>query len=165
MKKTLIAALLAIGAVAPALAADVSQLSVGGGVGFNYGGILSLHADYNIAQLANNQPIKLRAGFEHYSNDEFSYKWSYNVYSLGAYYDFGKLLKMGNKIHPFAGAGFGFGNVSCSSCNGYTVSPTVGGSYVIGGIQYEFSNNLAAEASLKLWGGLASPTIGLNYKF
>jgi hypothetical protein len=165
MKKLLIASVIAaMGSTA--MAADLSGMSIGAGYGFGNGGVMSIHGDYDISQMANKQPIKVRVGYDRYSEDfggGNSYKWSYNVFYGGAYYDFGKALQLGNKIHPFAGLGFGFGSASCSGnwCNGIS-TPTVGGLYYILGAQYDMTPNLAAEANFNGWGGLS---LGVNYKF
>ena len=159
MKKIFIASVIAAMGSVSAMAADLSQMSIGAGYGFSNGGVVSVHGDYDISQLARNQPIKVRVGYDHYSNDYGSFKWSYNVFTGGAYYDFGKLVNLGNKIHPFAGVGFGFGSVSCSGCGN---SPTAGGFYHIVGIQYDLAPNIAVEANINAWGG---PSAGVNYKF
>jgi opacity protein-like surface antigen len=160
MKKLLIASVIAAMA-SVAMAADLSQMSIGAGYGFGNGGVLSVHGDYDISQMANKQPIKVRVGYDRYSEDfGGSYKWSYNVFTAGAYYDFGKALQLGNKIHPFGGLGYGFGSVSCSGCN--FSSPTVGGFYYIAGVQYDVAPNVAVEANFNAWGGLS---LGANYKF
>lgn len=165
MKTIIMAALISTVVAVPALAAD-QKLSVGGGYGFGNGGVISVHGDYDISDMAK-APVKARIGWDHYTLDygsgSFNYSWSYNVYYGGAYYDFSSLIKLGDKIHPFAGLGFGFGQVSCSGtyCSGYS-SPTVGGFYYIGGVQYNVTSNIDAEVSLSQWSGFA---VGANLKF
>jgi len=168
MKKIILAALISTVVSVPALAAD-QKLSVGGGYGFGNGGVISVHGDYDISDMTKT-PVKVRVGWEHYTLDygfaNSDYSWSYNVYYGGAYYDLNQQLKLGDKIHPFAGLGFGFGSVSCTGtvyCNsGYYSSPTVGGFYYIGGVQYNVTPNIDAEVSLSQWAGFA---IGANLKF
>ncbi len=166
MKKLLFAFSLSAAIAMPAMAADQSKLSVGAGYGFNYNGVLSLHADYDIADQVNNAPVKARFGYDSYSRDyagPSSYSWGYNVFYAGAYYDFNKQLKLDNKIHPYAGLGLGFGTVSCSGtpCNGLA-SPTVGGLYVLIGLQYDVKPDVSLEANINGWNGLS---LGANYKF
>lgn len=168
MKKLLlISALATFSATASAEGFDAKKLSVGAGYGFNYTGVLSLRADYDISSMVDNKPIKARVGYDRYSIDTgagaWGYSWSYNIFYGGAYYDFNKDLKLDKKIHPFAGLGFGFGSASCSGqwC-GWASSPTVGGFYYIGGIQYDVLPNVSAEANFNGWGGLS---LGANYKF
>ncbi|MCX8517037.1 MAG: outer membrane beta-barrel protein [Rhodoferax sp.] len=166
MRKFLIAtAIAAVGSAA--MAADTSQLSIGAGYGLGNGGVLSLHGDYDISDMANKKPVKVRVGYDSYSIATASYfgsyKWSYNVFYGGAYYDFGKELQMDRKIHPFAGLGFGFGSTSCSGTWCYAAStPTVGGLYFILGAQYDLAPNVAAEVNFNGWGGA---TLGVNFKF
>jgi opacity protein-like surface antigen len=170
MKKLLIASVIAaMGSTA--MAADLSGMSIGAGYGFGNGGVVSVHGDYDISQMVNKQPIKVRVGYDRYSEEfggfGYNYKWAYNVFYGGAYYDFGKALQLGNKIHPFAGLGFGFGNAT-ATCSGAgfncssVSSPTVGGFYYIFGAQYDLTPNVAAEANFNGWGGLS---LGVNYKF
>ncbi len=166
MKKILVAALLSSAFAAPAFAADTSKLSVGAGYGFDNGGVLSIHGDYNISDMFNNKPVKARFGIDHYALDTGTqYTWSYNVFYAGAYYDFTQEMKLNDrKIHPFAGLGLGIGSVSCSSsgnwCNGLG-SPSVGGLYYILGVQYDIAPKMTAEANFNGWGGLS---LGVNYK-
>lgn len=163
-----IAALLSALVAAPALAAETSKLSVGAGYGFDNGGVVSVHGDYDISDKAN-APVKVRVGYDHYSLGYGwtggNYTWSYNVFYGGAYYDFNKALKLDKKIHPFAGLGFGFGSVSCTGsayCSSVIGSPSVGGLYYIAGVQYELTPKIDAEANFNGWGGLS---IGANFKF
>lgn len=158
MKKNFIASVIAAMGSVSAMAADLSQMSIGAGYGLSNGGVLSIHGDYDISQLARKQPIKIRVGYDHYSDEIGSFKRSSNVFSGGAYYDFGKLLNLGNKLHPFAGAGFSY--ASCSDCGIYS-SPD-NRVYHIVGVQYDVTPNIAVEANFNAWGG---PTAGVNYKF
>ncbi|MBI3478794.1 MAG: hypothetical protein HY016_00305 [Nitrosomonadales bacterium] len=152
---------------APAMAADQSKFSLGAGYGFGNGGVLSLHGDFNVSELAKDLPLKARVGYDHYSLNYgwvgSNYSWSYNVFYGGAYVDFGKALKLDNRVHPFAGLGLGVGSASCSGnwC-GNVASPTVGGLYYIAGVQYDFVPNVAGEININEWGGLS---IGANVKF
>jgi len=120
-----------------------------------------------IFQTRQKKPIKVRVGYDRYTLDfggfGGNYSWSYNVYYGGAYYYLDEFFDLGDKIHPFAGLGFGFGSVSCSGnfCNGVS-SPTIGGLYYIGGVQYDLNDQFSAEASFSAWGGL---TLGANYHF
>ncbi len=143
---------------------DTSKLSVGAGYGFGNDGVLSLRADYDISDNVDH-PVKVRIGYDRYSLDGWggNYSWSYSTFYGGAYYDFNEILGIDDKIHPFAGLGFGFGSASCSGgfCSGLS-SPTVGGLYYIGGIQYDITEQFSAEASFSVWGGLS---IGANYNF
>lgn len=166
MKKIVIAILLSAFVTVPVLAADfdISNLSVGAGYGFGNNGVISIRSDYDITNKVNN-PVKVRVGYDRYSLDfggfRNNYSWSYNIFYGGAYYDFNKTFALNSKIHPFAGLGFGFGSVSCSGnfCNS---SPTIGGLYYIGGVQYDIKEQFSAEASFSVWGGLS---IGANYNF
>lgn len=188
MKRIVIAALLLVFAAAPALAKD-DKLSVGASYGLGgvsgSGGVFSFRGDYDISDKAN-APVKVRVGWDHYSVDlgvpgSFSclptfpftcstgpggnITWSTNVFYGGAYYDFNKMLKLDRKIHPFAGLGFGFGSTSCtgsSYCSGGYSSPTVGGFYYIGGVQYDVTPQIAAELGFSGWTGIS---IGANFKF
>ena len=166
MKKTLLAFLLSASIAAPAMAADQTKWSVGAGVGFEYTGVLSIHADYDISSQANNEPVKVRFGYDQYSrayNGPSNYSWEYNDFYASADYDFNKALKLDSKIHPFAGLGLGFGTTTCSGniCGG-VASPSVGGIYFIGGVQYDVKSNINLEANINTWTGL---TLGANIKF
>jgi opacity protein-like surface antigen len=166
MKKILIAALLSAFITVPALAADQAKWSAGAGVGFEYTGVFSLHADYDISSDFNNEPVKLRFGYDRYSRDyggPANYSWGYNDYYVAADYDFNKALKLDSKIHPFAGLGLGFGSTSCSGnmCGGMS-SPSVGGIYFIGGVQYEVKSKISIEANVNSWTGF---TLGANIQF
>ena len=148
----------------PAIAGDLSKLSVGAGYGFGNGGVFSVRGDYDIADLANNKPIKVRVSYEHYSIDTGGlYTWSFDVFYAGVYYDFRKDLNLADKLHPFAGLGFGIGAASCSGtwCNGVT-APTFGGLDFLLGLQYDVTPKIAAEANINGWGGLS---LGANFKF
>ena len=163
MKKVASAILLSAAISTPALASDLSKLSVGAGYGPSYGGVLSLRADYDISDEAK-APVKARVGYDSYNEDHSGmYKWSYNVFYGGAYYDFNKQLKLDSKLHPFAGLGLGFGSASCSGawCNGVS-TPSVGGLYLIAGVQYDLSPKVNAELNINGWNGLS---IGGNFKF
>ena len=186
MKKIAIALLLSVFVAMPAMAAgkskssdksrasdrsqsaDNSKFAVGASYGFGNGGVLSLRGDMSIADMTNNQPITVRVGYDRYSLDYSfigsGYKWTYNIFYGGAYYDFGKLLNLDRKLHPFAGAGYGFGKVSCtgSSFCGSLGAPTVGGFYYIAGVQYDNTPQFAAEANFNGFGGLS---LGANFKF
>lgn len=167
MTKIVVAALLSIFVAVPAWASSQSKLSLGAGYGFDNGGVLSIHGDFDISSVANNQPVTARIGYDHYAPDYAAfggnYSWSYNVFYGGAYYDFSKALKLDANIHPFAGLGLGFGTVSCSGspCGGLA-SPSVGGLYYIVGVQYDVAPKIAAELNINGWGGLS---IGANFKF
>ncbi len=166
MKRLLVTVLLSGAIAAPAFASDISKGNVGVGYGFDNGGVLSVHGDFDISNMVDKQPVMARVGFDHYSLDyNFggSYSWSYNVFYGGAYYDFNKVLKLDHRIHPFAGLGIGFGTTSCSgsSCAG-APSPTVGGLYYILGAQYDVTPKIAAELNFNGWGGLS---LGANFKF
>lgn len=142
---------------------DSSKLTAGVGFGFDNGGVFSLHADYDIADITRN-PVKARVGYDRYSIDtKGAYTWSYNVFYGGAYYDFNRTLALPRNIHPFAGLGLGIGSVSCSGtwCNN-TSTPSSGGLYYIGGVQYDINNQISAELSLSGWTGLS---VGANIKF
>ncbi len=162
MKKLALAAALVLFS-ATSSASELSKMSVGAAYGFNYTGVLSIYGDYDISKEANNNPVKIRVGWDHYSDSYANYKWSYNVVYGGAYYDFNKILKIDKKIHPIAGLGFGFGTVSCSGnwCSNYS-SPTVGGLYYILGAQYDFTPKISGEVNFNGWGGLS---LGANYNF
>jgi opacity protein-like surface antigen len=166
MKKILIAFLLSASFAAPAMAADQNKWSAGVGVGFEYTGVFSLHADYDISSQANNEPVKLRFGYDRYSRDyggPTNYSWGYNDYYVSADYDFNKTLKLDSKIHPFAGLGLGFGSTSCSGNQcGALASPSVGGIYFIGGVQYEVKPKISIEVNVNSWTGL---TLGANIQF
>jgi len=163
MKKTLSAILLFSALSSSAMAADQSKWSAGAGYGFNNNGVFSLHADYDIADQFNNEPVKVRFGYDSYTINSSGYSWGYNVFYGGAYYDFSKQLKLDSKLHPFAGLGLGFGTTSCSGslCSGLA-SPSVGGIYFIAGVQYDVKPNINLEASINGWNGLL---FGANYKF
>lgn len=168
MRRFIFGTLLSAFLAAPAFAFefDTSKLSVGASYGFGNDGVLSGRLDYDISEEVE-KPVTVRVGFDRYTLDfggfGGAYSWAYNVFYGGAYYDFSEALDLGEKIHPFAGLGFGFGSVSCSGsfCNGLG-EPSVGGLYYIGGVQYEISDQLAAEASFSAFGGLS---IGVNYSF
>jgi opacity protein-like surface antigen len=166
MKKIYLALLLSASCVVPAMAADLSKWSVGAGYGLDYNGVFSLHADYDIADQANNEPVKVRIGYDHYSRDyggSAYYAWGYNDYYGAALYDFNKALKLDNKIHPFAGLGLGFGTATCTgNLCGLQASPNVGGIYFIGGVQYDVKKNINLEANVNSWSGL---TLGANISF
>lgn len=157
MKQIITALTLATVLTSPAFASDQSRPSIGIGYGLDNGGVLSLHGDFSIADKVNNEPVKVRLGWDHYSLGygfgNNNYSWSYNVFYGGAYYDFNRALKLDNKIHPFAGLGLGFGNARCSGpwCNN-AVSPTVGGLYLLAGVQYDLTPNVNAELNINGWG-------------
>lgn len=166
MKKIYLALLLSATCVFPAVAADESKWSAGVGVGFDYTGVFSIHADYDISSQAQNEPVKLRFGYDRYSRDyggPASYSWGYNDFYAAALYDFNKVLKLDSKIHPFGGLGLGFGTTSCSGdgCGGVS-DPAVGGIYFIAGLQYDVKSNINIEANVNSWTGL---TLGANLKF
>ena len=167
MKKIISTLALAIALSSSAFASDQSKPSIGIGYGLDNGGVISLHGDFSIADKVNNEPVKVRLGWDHYSQGygfgNTNYSWSYNVFYGGAYYDFNRALKLDSKIHPFAGLGIGFGNAICSGpwCNNVG-SPTVGGLYYLIGAQYDLTPNVNAELNINGWGGL---TIGANLKF
>jgi opacity protein-like surface antigen len=166
MKKTLLAFVLSASIAAPAIAADQTKWSAGVGVGFDYTSVLAIHADYNVSDQVNNEPVKVRFGYDRYSRDyngPSSYSWGYNDFYASADYDFNKALKLDSKIHPFAGLGLGFGTTSCSGniCNGLA-SPSVGGIYFIAGVQYDVKSNINVEANVNSWTGL---TLGANIQF
>ena len=173
MKKVVIAALLSAFVAAPVLAADTSKISVGASYGLGTyagsSGVLSGRIDYDISDMAGNNPVKARIGFDHYSQDLGGFgmgtvTWSTNVFYGGAYYDFNKQLKLDAKIHPFAGLGFGFGSTSCSGATWCSVasSPSVGGLYWIGGVQYNVARNIDAELGYTAFSGIS---FGANFKF
>jgi hypothetical protein len=166
MKKIYIALILSAFCVLPAMAADQSKWSAGAGYGLDYNGVLSLHADYDIADHANNEPVKVRIGYDHYSRDyggSANYAWGYNVYYGAALYDFNKAMKLDSKIHPFAGLGLGFGTANCTgNLCGTQVNPNVGGIYFIGGVKYDVKTDVNLEANVNSWSGL---TLGANIMF
>ena len=163
MKKIASAILLSAAISTPSIAADLSKLSVGAGYGFANNGVFSIHGDYDISDAAK-APVKVRVGYDSYAiNTSGLYQWSYNVFYGGAYYDFNKQIKLDKKIHPFAGLGLGVGSASCSGawCN-RVATPTVGGLYLIAGVQYDVAPKVNAEININGWGGLS---IGGNIKF
>ena len=166
MNKILLAILLTGSVLTPAMAAESNKWSAGVGFGFDYSGVLSLHADYDISDQVHNEPVKVRFGYDHYSRNysgPSDYSWGYDDFYASADYDFNKALKLDNKIHPFAGLGLGFGTTSCSGnyCNNVS-SPSVGGIYFIAGVQYNLKSNIDLEANVNSWTGL---TLGANLKF
>ena len=166
MKKIYFALLLTFSFALPAIAADQSKWSAGAGFGFDYVGVFSLHADYDIAEQFNNEPVKVRFGYDRYSRDyngPANYSWGYNDFYAAALYDFNKPLKLDSKIHPFAGLGLGFGTTSCSGngCGGVS-NPSVGGIYFIAGLQYDVKPKFNLELNVNSWVGL---TLGANIKF
>jgi opacity protein-like surface antigen len=166
MKKIIIAALISFFTVTSALAADQSKGNLGAGYGFDNGGVLSLHGDFDISAMANKAPVTARVGFDHYSLDYWAgnnYSWSYNMFYGAAYYDFSRDLKLDKKVHPFAGLGLYLGSLSCSgSVCGGVPSPTSSGVYYILGVQYDVAPKIAVEANINQLGGL---TIGANFKY
>lgn len=181
MKNIVSVALLSAFIAAPVLAADTKadgkKFAVGGGYGFGNDGVISVRGDFDISDMVGH-PVKARVGWDNYTQDfgnTFfgSYKYSYNVYYGGAYYDFNQALrknpdiKLGDKIHPFAGLGFGIEKVSlsCSGssifCSGYS-SGSNGTFYYIGGVQYNVTPNIDAEISFSDWAGLS---LGGNFRF
>lgn len=164
MKKLVISSLFSIFIAAPVAAFDfdTSKLDVGAGYGFGNDGVFSIRGDYTIEDEVD-KPVKVRIGYDRYSQDfslSSNSSWTYNIFYAGAYYDFSKAFDLGDKIHPFAGLGYGLGSVSCSGCGGS--SPTVGGLYYISGVQYDINEQFTAEASFSVWGGMS---IGANYHF
>jgi len=166
MKNIIFAALLFAFSVTPVLAADQSKGNLGAGYGFDNGGVLSLHGDFDISGLTNKAPVMARVGFDHYSLDYWAgskYSWSYNMFYGAAYYDLNKDLKLDRRVHPFAGLGLYVGSLSCSgSLCGSVSSPTSSGLYFIAGVQYDVAPKIAVEANINQLGGL---TIGANVKF
>jgi opacity protein-like surface antigen len=166
MKKLYFALLLTASCVLPAMAAEQSKWNVGAGYGLDYNGVLALHADYDIADQANNEPVKIRIGYDHYSRDyggSTNYAWGYNVYYGAGIYDLNKVMKLDSKVHPFAGLGLGFGTATCTgNLCGLQVSPNVGGIYFIGGVQYDVRSDINLEANVNSWSGL---TVGANFRF
>ena len=165
MKKSLLAFMLSTSIAAPAMAADQSKWSAGAGLGFDYSGVISVHADYDIADQVKNEPVKVRFGYDHYSRDysgPSNYTWGYDDYYASANYDFNKALKLDSKVHPFAGLGLGFGTTNCTGnvCGGLA-TPAVGGIYFIAGVQYDVKSNIDLEANVNSWVGL---TLGANFK-
>ena len=155
-------------AAAPAPAAAEPQFAVGVAYGLDYSGTLSIRGDMDISRLTNGQPLKARIGYDRASQTYNwfggSYTWTHSHFYGSAYYDFNKLLKLDRRLHPFAGAGYGFGSVSCSGswCGGGWSSPSVGGVYVLGGIQYNVTNAIDVEASYNNFAGVS---IGANFRF
>ncbi len=166
MKNIYVVLLLSASFVSSSMAADQSKWSVGAGYGLDYNGVLALHADYDIADQANHEPVKVRIGYDHYTRDfggSANYAWGYNVYYGAALYDFNKAMKLDSKIHPFAGLGLGFGTADCTgNLCGYQTNPNVGGIYFIGGVQYDVKKDVNLEANVNSWSGL---TLGANIKF
>jgi len=166
MKKIYLALLLSASWVFPAMAADQSKWSAGAGVGFEYTGVFSIHADYDISSQAQNEPVKVRFGYDRYSRDyggPANYSWGYDDFYAAALYDFNKPLKLDSKFHPFAGLGLGFGSTSCSGNGcGSVSSPAVGGIYFIAGLQYDVLPKINLEVNVNSWVGL---TLGANLKF
>lgn len=161
MKKTLIA-LLSVGVIAPAMAAENN---IGVGFGLANGGVLSIHGDFDVARAVQG-PVMARIGFDHYAMNygwNGGYTWSYNVFYGGAYYDLNKAMQLDRRFHPFVGLGIGIGSASCSgpACN-QVANPSVGGLYFIGGLQYELTPKVDAELNINGWGGL---TVGANFKY
>jgi len=117
--------------------------------------------------MANDQPLKLRVGYDRYTVDSGilgnAYSWAINVFYAGAYYDFNEKFNLDSRLHPFAGLGLGFGSATCSGvlCGSDSI-PSVGGFYYIGGVQYDITDEFSAEAGFSAWGGLS---IGANYNF
>ena len=162
MKKVLLASILA----AFSSLSHAEGMSIGAAYGLGYGN-LEVHGDLDISKMIDNQPIKARVGYNRYSTDfgagNFGYTWSYNIFYGGAYYDFNKALKLDSAIHPFAGLGLGFGSTSCSGqwCN-FASSVSAGGLYYIGGVQYDITPQIQAEAGYSGWSGIQ---LGANFKF
>lgn len=163
MKKIFVASLLSAVVAMPAFAEE-SKMAVGAGWGFGNGGVLSLRGDYDISDMVGQSAVKARVGYDRYSLDSGAYTWSYNVFYAGAYKDFSKELNL-DKIHPFAGLGYGFGSTSCSGDSALCASlpsPAVGGFYYIGGVKYDVTPQIEAEVAFERWAGLS---LGANYKF
>ncbi len=169
MKKMLSAALLSTFIAAPAFAFefDSSNLSVGGSYGLGNNGVISVRGDYDISD-DTDQPLKIRLGYDRYTIDlggvfVDNYSWTYNIYYAGAYYDFGEMLNLDDNIHPFIGLGLGFRSATCSGifCSGRS-NPSTSRLYYVSGIQYDVNDQISAEVSFSVWGGLS---IGANYNF
>ena len=172
MKKIVVAALLSILVVAPAVAAEsnksLGKKSVGVSYGLGVDGVLGIHGEFDISSHVSNKPVTAQVFWKSYS-ESFTvggvgtYQYSYNGFGAAAIYDFGSVVKQNKAIKPYAGLGFyTLKNTLSGPAAGFNVSADSGGLYVTGGIRYAVMPDVAFDLNYNNIGGL---TFGANFMF
>lgn len=166
MKRIVIAALMSIFVVAPAVAADGNK-----SVGINYGldgdGVVGLQGEFDISSMVNKAPVSAQVFWKGYS-ESFptflgTYKFSYNAFGAAAIYDFSSVTKLDKKIKPYAGLGlYTISSTLSGPTATFTTGADSGGLYVTAGVRYAASPQVSADLSYNNIGGV---TIGANYNF
>jgi len=172
MKKIIIATLLSLFVVAPAIAADknksMSKKSIGVSYGLDADGVIGIHGEFDISSHVSNKPVTAQVFWKNYSESHFvsgvgTYQYSYNGFGVAAIYDFGSVVKQDKKIKPYVGLGiYALQNKLSGPSTGFNVSADSGGLYITGGIRYAVMPDVAVDLNLNNIGGL---TFGANFLF
>jgi hypothetical protein len=167
MNKIVIAALFSIFAAAPALAAE-GKNSVGVNYGLDQSGVFGFQGEFDIsASMPNKAPVAVQVFWKNYShsfsNGNGTYQYNYNGFGVAGIYDFSSMAKLDKKIKPYAGACLYTLNNSLSGpAPAPGISADSGGLYVVAGVRYDLTPQVAADVNLNSIGGL---TIGVDFNF
>ncbi len=165
MKRIVIAALLSVIAIAPAVAAS-GKNSIGVNYGVDAGGVFGIQGEFDISSLVNKAPVSVQVFWKGYSKTYSApfvgtYKYSYTALGAAAIYDFSSAFKLDKKIRPYAGVGLYNLSASLSGAVGVAAADS-GGLYIIGGAQYALTPQLSADLNYNNIGGI---TIGADFSF
>jgi hypothetical protein len=171
MKRIAVAALLTVFVAASAEAAsnvesDTAhfQNSIGISLGLANGGVVGLQGEFDISAWLQ-APVALQVFWKNYAKPYTipagTFKYQYVGMGLAGIYDFSSLVRLGEKIKPYAG--FGLVDLSASASGPPDPAGTdTGGLYMTAGIRYVLSSRLSADMNYNNLGGL---TVGAILNF
>jgi len=138
--------------------------SIGINLGLDNNGVVGLQGEFDISSWLK-APVALQIIWKNYAKPYTipagNFRYQYVGMGLVGIYDFSSLVRLGEKIKPYAGLGL----VDLSASPSGPPDPAVvdsGGLYVTAGIRYALSPRLSADMSYNNLGGL---TVGAILNF
>lgn len=161
MWKIVIAALLTVFVVPPAVAEE-AQASVG--ANYSSAGAYGIQGELDVSSMADNAPLWVQVFWKNLSKSESS-GGSWDVTGVGAAIIYNLSSRVGEKeiFHPYVGIALmtvSFKWKGSTPAKSYTGVDS--GLYLVGGLKYFLSPQLAADLNYNVFGDL---TAGINYSF
>jgi len=170
MKKIIIATLLSLFVVAPAIAAEsksgVGEKSIGVNYGLDMDGVLGIQGEFDISSMVENAPISVQVFWKRSSEDTNVIGFTNNVTTsalgVAGIYDFSSVFKVKSKrLKPYAGLGIRSEKAEVKTSIG-TVSRSDSELHLTAGVKYSFNRQFAADFNFNDFGGI---TVGANFSF
>ena len=170
MKKVVIATILSLFIVAPAVAAEKSRNMEKNSVGVNYGldmdGVFGIQGEFDISSMVENAPISVQVFWKRASQDAnvlgLTATTTTSAFGVAGIYDLSTVFKVKNKrVKPYAGLGIRSERAEVKTNIG-TVSGSDSELHLTAGVKYSFNRQFAADFNYNDFGGI---TVGANFSF